>query len=63
MDGRSYSPVVVNGAFQQRLGFSRAKRYTIAVTAKDDAGNSSTVYRNVIYRPANNDDDDHHDDD
>ncbi|OHB25365.1 MAG: hypothetical protein A2X79_06020 [Desulfuromonadaceae bacterium GWB2_53_15] len=67
MDGRSYSPAVVNGAFQQRLNFYRAKRYSISVTAKDEAGNSSTVYRNVIYRPVRNDDDrddrDDHDDD
>ena len=64
MDGRSYSPAVVNGVFQQRLNFYRAKRYAITVTAKDEAGNISTVYRNVIYRPAYNDDDrDDRDDD
>jgi len=64
MDGRSYSPVVVNGEFQQRLNFRRAKLYAITVTATDDAGNSSTVNRNVIYRPANSDrDDDERDDD
>ncbi|MBT1070300.1 hypothetical protein [Pelotalea chapellei] len=60
MDGRSYSPTVVNGVFKQRLTFYRAKRYTIAVTARDESGNVSTVYRNVIYRPEKSDD---HDDD
>jgi len=58
MDGRSYSPRVYNGVFQQRLNFYRAKTYAITVTARDEAGNVSTVYRNVIYRPVNNDDDD-----
>jgi len=61
MGDRTYSPRVYNGVFQQRLTFYRAKSYAITVTAKDEAGNISTVYRNVIYRPAS--DDDHDDDD
>jgi hypothetical protein len=52
MEGKSYSPSVVNGEFQQRLNFNRAKLYAITVTATDDAGNSSTVNRNVIYSPS-----------
>src|SRR5512133_679324 len=55
MDGRTYSPAVVNGEFQQRLSFNKAKLYAISVTATDDAGNSSTVNRNVIYRPSRGD--------
>jgi hypothetical protein len=51
MDGKSYAPAVINGVFQQRLTFTTAKLYTITVKAKDQAGNSSTVTRNVIYRP------------
>jgi membrane-bound inhibitor of C-type lysozyme len=60
MDGKSYSPKVKDGAFKQRLTFTKAKLYAITVTATDDAGNSSSVVRNVIYRPSN---DDHHDND
>jgi hypothetical protein len=62
MDGRTYSPKVRNGAFQQRLNFASgsgmdhkkikpaaSKQFAINVTATDGAGNSSTVTRNVIY--------------
>jgi Glucodextranase, domain B len=65
MDGKNYTPQIDNGAFQQRLTFTRAKLYAITVTATDAAGNSSTVSRNVIYRPTGDDnqnDDNHHDD-
>jgi len=51
MDGISYTPAVKNGRFQQRLTFDAAGQYAIAVTATDEAGDSSTVYRNVIYNP------------
>jgi len=49
MNGRTYTPHVENGAFRQRLSFTRAKLYAITVTATDAAGNSSTVIRNVIF--------------
>jgi len=62
MGGKTYTPEVDDGAFHQRLTFTKAKLYAITVTATDAAGNSSTVNRNVIYRPASKDDD-HHDDD
>jgi len=52
MDGITYNPAVKNGRFQQRLTFDTAKQYAVAVTATDEAGNTSTVYRNVIYNPA-----------
>ena len=67
MNDKTYAPEIDDGRFQQRLSFTRAKQYTITVTAKDGAGNTSVVIRNVIYRPLNlgntSHDDDHHDDD
>ena len=51
MNGRTYTPVINDGVFQQRLTFKAPKLYVITVTATDDAGNSSAVIRNVIYRP------------
>jgi len=61
-DGRTYTPEVHNGRFQQRLNFSVAKQYTITVTATDEAGNSSAVVRNVIYRPLKSNGRSRHDD-
>ena len=52
MAGRTYTQMVTNGIFKQRLTFTSAKLYPITVTARDAAGNSSTVTRNIIYRPA-----------
>jgi len=66
MNGRTYTPYVYDGAFRQRLTFYRAGLYAITVTATDNSGNSSTVTRNVIYRPESRDDerdDDERDDD
>jgi len=60
VDGRKYTPRVAYGVFRQRLTFTRAKLYAITVKATDEAGNSSSVIRNVIYR---NSDDDERDDD
>jgi len=51
MDGKTYTPSMDDGMFRQKLVFKNPKLYTITVTAKDSAGNSSTVTRNVIYRP------------
>ena len=58
MNGKTYTPKVDDGVFQQRLTFSTPKLYAITVTAKDAAGNKSTVLRNVIYRPGHNHEDD-----
>jgi hypothetical protein len=52
MDGKTYQPVVTNGAFSQALTFSTAKEYSIVVTARDAAGNRSSVTRNVIFQTA-----------
>jgi hypothetical protein len=51
MNGKTYTPKVDDGVFQQRLIFTSPKLYTITVTATDEAGNKSTVLRNVIFRP------------
>ncbi len=53
IDGASVSPSpgVVNGAFQQLLTLTTGKTYSVTVTATDAAGNSSTVQRNIVYRP------------
>jgi hypothetical protein len=55
MGKQIYNPVVRNGIFRQQLTFTSAKLYTITITASDASGNSSTVKRNVIYRPAQRD--------
>jgi hypothetical protein len=60
MDGKTYRPVVTNGAFAQQLTFTTAKLYSIVVTATDAAGNRSYVKRNVIFQIDS--DDDHVDD-
>ncbi|GFE62918.1 hypothetical protein AOG2_35070 [Geobacter sp. AOG2] len=63
VDGATYTPEVENGWFQQRLTFTAAKKYTITVTATDQAGNSGSAVRNVIYRPLKaNGRKQHHDD-
>ena len=62
MAGKTYRPTVkVDGTFAQKLYFKVAKPYAITVVATDEDGNSSSVIRNVIYRPVTKDDD--HDDD
>jgi hypothetical protein len=56
VDGRSYTPQLVGGAFQQQLTFSAAQQYAISVTATDQSGTSATVQRNVIYALASSGD-------
>jgi hypothetical protein len=51
MDGQTYTSLVTNGIFKQSLTFTTAKQYIITVSARDAAGNSSSVTRNVIYSP------------
>ena len=65
MNGRSYIPAVINGIFRQKLSFGKPGLYAITVTARDAAGNSSVVKRNVIHLDEERDDDhdDDHDDD
>ena len=49
MDGKSYTPQVVDGAFEQQLSFTQEKSYAIVVTATNEVENSTTTQRNVIY--------------
>ena len=58
MNGKTYTPEVDDGVFKQRLTFTTSKLYAITVTATDNVGNTSTVFRNVIYRSGYNHDDD-----
>ena len=58
MNGRTYTPRVYKGEFQQQLYFPIPKLYAITISAKDQAGNTSTILRNVIYRPSRSHDDD-----
>ena len=40
---------VTNGHFEKTVTFTQEKTYVITVTAEDEAGNSTTVTRNIIY--------------
>jgi flagellar hook assembly protein FlgD len=51
VDGQTFTPAVTNGTFEQSITFTTAKSYAIAVTVTDDAMNSASVRRNVIYAP------------
>jgi hypothetical protein len=62
MDGRSYYPRVANGTFAQKLTFRAIKQYAITVTARDAAGNKTTIVRNVIHVRDDHGDDRDHDD-
>ena len=53
-NGQCYTPALVNGAFSQQLTLPAGGSYPITATATDEAGNSSTVTRNVIYKVAVN---------
>lgn len=58
MAGKTYTQLVTTGLFKQRLTFAVPGLYPITVTAKDAAGNTVSVTRNVIYRPVARGDDD-----
>jgi hypothetical protein len=51
MAGKTYTPAVKYGIFSQPLSFTKAGQYVITVTATDPSGNTTSVTRNVIYRP------------
>ncbi|GFO70066.1 hypothetical protein GMLC_36450 [Geomonas limicola] len=48
LDGQNYTPQVTGGSFTQQLSLPSAKSYAITVRATDQAGNVSTVQRNVL---------------
>jgi hypothetical protein len=59
VNDRTYYPRVDSaGSFSQSTSFYTARTYVITVTARDAAGHTATVTRNVIYRPYSDDDDD-----
>jgi hypothetical protein len=49
IDGQTFDPPVVNGAFEQAVIFTSEKSYAIVVTATNEVGTMATVQRNVIY--------------
>ncbi len=49
MDGNIYTPAVTGGLFEQPVTFTAEKTYQIYVTAVDEAGNETTVQRNIVY--------------
>ena len=51
VDNQTFTPQLVNGAFEQTITFTTAKSYSITVTATDEATNSTSVQRNIIYAP------------
>ncbi|KAF0215597.1 MAG: hypothetical protein FD174_4045, partial [Geobacteraceae bacterium] len=52
---QTFTPPVTDGMFEQTILLPEAKSYPITVTATDEAGNSSTVQRNVIRQAIWND--------
>jgi hypothetical protein len=49
VDGQTYTPTVAtDGSFSQLINLTTDKTYSIVVTATDQAGNSTTVQRNII---------------
>jgi len=62
VNDRTYSPRVGRtGSFSQSVRFSGPRTHVITVTARDSAGNTASVTRNVIYRTYERDDDDNDD--
>lgn len=48
-NGINYTPTVTNGSFTQPLTFTEEKLYPVTVTASDQANNSTTLIRNILY--------------
>src|SRR6185369_2101774 len=48
-DSQSYFPAIANGALSQQLTISAEGTYAITAIATDEAGNSSSATRNLIY--------------
>lgn len=49
MNGEQFTPLVVNGRFEQTVNFTEEKTYDIVVTATNEVGATTSVQRNVIY--------------
>ena len=48
-EGNTFTPVLMDGKFQQTITFSTPKTYQVNVKAVDELGNETTVQRNIIY--------------
>lgn len=48
VDGQTFTPAVANGLFSQTIALNTAKTYAVTVTAADEAGNQTSVTRNII---------------
>ena len=49
VDGQILTPQLINGSFEQTIGFTAEKEYAVVVTATDEVQNSITVQRNIVY--------------
>ncbi len=49
MDGQTFTPPVVNGAFAQTVSFTTEKSYAVMVTATNEVGTATSVQRNIVY--------------
>lgn len=47
-DGLTYTPAVTGGSFSQVIPLTMNKTYAVTVTAADEAGNQTSVTRNII---------------
>lgn len=48
-DNEIFTPLVIEGTFEQSVNFAEEKTYGIVVTAINEVGTSTSVQRNVIY--------------
>ncbi|MBJ6724765.1 putative Ig domain-containing protein [Geomesophilobacter sediminis] len=52
VDGQTLTPTVKDGTFEQQIALPTEKQYAVVVTATDQAGNSTTTQRNIIFSRA-----------
>lgn len=49
VDDQTFTPIVINGGFEQMISLSAEKSYAITVTATNEVGSATSSQRNVIY--------------
>jgi hypothetical protein len=49
MGNQTFTPPVVNGAFEQPVTFAAQQSYAIVITATNEVGATTSIQRNVIY--------------
>ena len=49
VDDQTFTPIVINGGFEQAISLSAEKSYAITVTATNEVGRATSSQRNVIY--------------